>query len=126
MPCCGGKNGGKPITRLRYGVGRVAFAGIRTALHLGLSAVGLVIPRFREIARFWELLSADWARAIREREGIALIGAHEPGCLLRPPSHFDATGEDRAFGADWSEDEALFDDAGDPSPAVPAATAEVV
>ena len=28
MPCCGGKNGGKPISRTQYVIGRIAFGGM--------------------------------------------------------------------------------------------------
>ncbi len=126
MPCCGGKNGGKPITRTQFVIGRVAFAAIRIGLRVGLATVGRVSPRFREIARFWDLLSADWAQSIRERRGIVVIGAHAADCPLHPPSHFDATAEDPAFADTWRDDESLFDDADDVGAASPARPAEVV
>ena len=114
MPCCGGKNGGKPISRTQYAAGRVLFLGMRATLWLGLTTVGRVSPRFREIARFWELLSADWAASISRREGITLLGEDdlEPqACPLPPPSHVDTTGGDRGFGLDWGDDPSLWDDA---------------
>jgi hypothetical protein len=111
MPCCGGNNGGKPITRTQYWLGRVFFACIRIGLRVGLATVGRVSPRFREIARFWDLLSADWARSIAVREGIAFVGEDTVECPLPPPSHVAATAGAIEFGSDWPDDETLFDDA---------------
>ena len=112
MPCCGGKNGGKPISRTQYVVGRIIFGGMRVVLWMGLHTVGRVSPRFREIARFWDLLSADWAEAISRRDGILFLEEEvEEACPLPPPSHADATAGDRGFGLDWGDDPALFDDA---------------
>ncbi len=120
MPCCGGKKGGKPISRLQFAVGRVIFAGIRVTLTVGLGAAARLSPRFEPIARFWRLLSADWERAIARREGIVFHGeGHHAACpLAAPPSHRDATGGDAAFGADWGDDtllpESLASDAEQP------------
>lgn len=113
MPCCGGKKGGKPISRTQYAVGRVLFTFGRVTLWIGLQTVGRVSPRFREIARFWELLSADWEEAIANREGIAFLDeeTEAEACALPPPSHADATAGDAGFGLDWGDDPALFDDA---------------
>ncbi|MBK7974071.1 MAG: hypothetical protein IPK07_12615 [Deltaproteobacteria bacterium] len=108
MPCCGGKKGGKPISRLQFAVGRVIFFGIRVTLAAGLGLAARVSPRFAPIARFWGLLSADWERAIVRREGIVFHGdGHDAACPLAPPSHRDATGGDAAFGSDWGDDTLL-------------------
>lgn len=110
MPCCGGKKGGKPISRLQFAVGRVIFLGIRVTLATGLALAARVSPRFAPIARFWTMLSADWERAIARREGIVFHGeGHDAACPLAPPSHRDATGGDAAFGADWGDDTLLPD-----------------
>ncbi len=89
MPCCGGKKGGKPISRLQFAVGRVIFFGIRVTLAAGLGLAARVSPRFAPIARFWGLLSADWERAIARREGIVFHGdGHDAACPLAPHQRF--------------------------------------
>jgi hypothetical protein len=126
MPCCGGKKGGKPISRLQFAVGRVIFLGIRTTLRVALGLAARVSPRFVPIARFWELLSADWERAIARREGIVLAGeVHDAACPLAPPSHRDATAGDPSFGRDWGDETLLPEvDEDEPEPAHPSIAAE--
>ncbi|MCO4773866.1 MAG: hypothetical protein KDA24_27790 [Deltaproteobacteria bacterium] len=111
MPCCGGDKSGKPISRLQYVAGRVAFRQLRTGISFGLHGAGLRSPRLARIATFWDQLSADWAKSIAAEEGILIGPQPEEVCTLEaaPPSHVAiGTGADD-FGADW--DDAWVDDA---------------
>ena len=106
MPCCGGKKSGKPISRLQYVAGRVAFSQLRTGISLGLHSAALGSQRMGRIATFWDQLSSDWAESIANKEGILIGEQPEEVCTLEaaPPSHVAVGTAIEAFGADWDDD----------------------
>jgi hypothetical protein len=77
MPCCGGKDAGKPITRSRYFFGLFMILGTHCAIFLALVLVSLVFPRYRKLLRAYYEYSLKVFRSVFQKERI-VIGHADP------------------------------------------------
>lgn len=72
MPCCGGKDAGKPISRWRWLAGHALFLAYHVPFGGWLWARQLVQPRYRDpFDLYRHLVGETWAD-IRSRRGIRL------------------------------------------------------
>jgi hypothetical protein len=74
MPCCGGKKGARPISRLRYVLGSAAIVGYHGVAGAALEGAALFDKGFLPVARFHRAFLSDLLRSVVRREGIVLAG----------------------------------------------------
>ena len=83
MPCCGGKDAGKPITSSRYYLGLFMMLGTHIAILAAVAALSLFVPRYRRLLRPYVLYTRRTFRSVFAKERIA-IGAQDQ-CETPPP-----------------------------------------
>lgn len=91
--CCGGKNAGKPISPLRWYVGRGVFLGYHAVVQGMILSISPLSSTVRTLGRFHRQYIRELWRQIGEREGIKVVDGHEPlvavaatPALVEPPS----------------------------------------
>jgi len=73
MPtCCGGKGIGKPISPLRYVMGRVCALCIYSGYFFILVLLSLFDKSYRQLMRFYFIYTKDELKSIKVREDIAI------------------------------------------------------
>jgi hypothetical protein len=74
MPCCGGKDAGKPIKRSRYYFGLLMLVSSHTFIFAWLALLAVFVPRYRRIvAGYWNY-SRQTLRSVLARERIVFEG----------------------------------------------------
>lgn len=84
--CCGGKNAGKPITPLRWYVGRGVFLGYHSVVQGMILSVSPFSSTVRTLGKFHRQYMRELWRQIAEREGIKVVATDAPDAAAPAPA----------------------------------------
>ena len=82
--CCGGKNAGKPISPLRWYVGRGVFLGYHSVVQGMILSVSPFSSTVRTLGKFHRQYMRELWRQIGEREGIKVVDGDAPEAVAVP------------------------------------------
>ena len=83
MPCCGGKDAGKPITATRYAIGLFMMLGTHIAIFFAVAALALFVPRYRRLLGPYVFYFRRTFRSVLSKERI-LVGSGAAGRCVPP------------------------------------------
>lgn len=100
--CCGGKNAGKPISKVRWTIGQGVFLGYHSVVQCVMLLVGLASSRVWKLAKFHRQYMRSLWHEIRGLDGIKLDVATRPAAVparTPPPPRTDAPADGASLTA---------------------------